>query len=741
MGPEIGFDGNQILNFNLEILICSVFFYLSSILFWLASTTIVNLEKRNLPATFTITLLIVVSMLFGFFSWIGESGILKILNYPAVYFFPGIFGLILIPFGWLFINVWFLGFLKVKQNNGVSQNFLTDFWKTNVLGLFFTDLNDRSIKAYFLKMGYYKFFILLLLSSQIFAIIFFLNWSSKFPLTLSIFSFWNVVPFSFRLSYLFYILICISVPIIGLFSFRTSKKILPEIAKNKAVPYLKTISLLLLGVVILVFFLFLGGEIGIIEDPVLKLFLNPVPFYVFLIGIQFLVSISVLALGQALISYEIFTGRILPKIGLRQEWKKINLGFLLITFLYFIISTLGFSKIELFLIGSYVYNVSRTFLLKKNKELRLAKNSILNSIITTENIAENVISSPKEKLQKPFEILCSDILETSSALFISESRIPFVADMILTYPIDLEKNKNIDYNIFKKQNVFFENEDITYLEENDIPDFVLCLKVLNDHSGEGLLFLGQKENGGLYAEEEIETAKAAASWILFSLFVESNSLILSSLQKKHIEEQRIFDYKTRQILHDEILPEIHSSILMFSQLKNDKIFSEQIQLLTNLHKRISSFLRELPDASLEIQRLGLIEALIRLTGSEFETSWFDWDFDSELKYRFPITKPEALEILFYACRESIRNAVKYSGERANEKISIAFLESDKDKKGILIRIKNKIENDKTNVPESAGQGLRIHSALLKIFGGYLTLEFLNANTAFVEIFLPEDRID
>ncbi|OCC31277.1 Histidine kinase [Leptospira interrogans serovar Canicola] len=145
------------------------------------------------------------------------------------------------------------------------------------------------------------------------------------------------------------------------------KKILPEIAKNKAVPYLKTISLLLLGVVILVFFLFLGGEIGIIEDPVLKLFLNPVPFYVFLIGIQFLVSISVLALGQALISYEIFTGRILPKIGLRQEWKKINLGFLLITFLYFIISTLGFSKIELFLIGSYVYNVSRTFLLKKKQ--------------------------------------------------------------------------------------------------------------------------------------------------------------------------------------------------------------------------------------------------------------------------------------------------------------------------------------------------------------------------------------
>ncbi|EMS84518.1 hypothetical protein LEP1GSC073_4022 [Leptospira noguchii str. Cascata] len=36
-------------------------------------------------------------------------------------------------------------------------------------------------------------------------------------------------------------------------------------------------------------------------------------------------------------------------------------------------------------------------------------------------------------------------------MFISKSRIPFVADIILTYPIDLEKTKNIDYNTFKKR--------------------------------------------------------------------------------------------------------------------------------------------------------------------------------------------------------------------------------------------------------------------------------------------------
>ncbi|TGN01113.1 ATP-binding protein [Leptospira yasudae] len=689
------------MNPNPEIFICSVFLFLSSILFWLASTTIVNLERRDRSATFTIVILLSVSALFGFFSWIGKSGLIRVSNYSAVYFFPGIFGLILIPFGWFFIVVWFLGFLREKR--------------------------------------IYRIFFWLLLSAQAFAVVFFYSWSRKFSANVSLFHFWNVVPFSFRLSYLVYILFCIVIPIFALFSFRISKRILPEVARNKAVPYLKAVSLLLFGVLVLVFFLFLGGGIGIIRDPVSRSDNDPRSFYGFLIGIQLLVTIAILILGQALISYEIFTGRILPKISLRQEWRNANFGFLALALFYLITALFGVSKIELFLTASYVYCISRTFLLKKSKDLRLEKNAVLGSILSAEEYSDTTESKGKnleEKFRKSFEILCSDILETSSALFVNESRIPFIADMILAYP---DRTKVKDAIIFKNLHLDFGKENIAYLEDENRFDYALCLKVESDHSGDGLLFLGQKINGGLYAEEEIETAKAAVTWILSSLFTESNSLVLSSLQRKHMEEQRISDYKTRQILHDEILPEIHSSILILSQMKNESEVSEQIRLLTDLHKRVSSFLRELPDTSLEIERLGLIEALMRRIGSEFEAAWFDWKYAPELKDRFPISKPEALEILFYACRESIRNAVKYSGESADKKISVVFLKNAEDKNGILIRIKNKIDTNGTQVLESAGQGLRIHSALLKIFGGYLTLEFLNLNEAFVEIFLPGEN--
>ncbi|AOP35598.1 histidine kinase [Leptospira tipperaryensis] len=682
------------MNLDPEIFICSIFLFLSSLLLWLSSTTYVNLEKRDRSATFTISILISASLLFGFFSWIGEFGLFEVSSYPAVYFFPGIFGLILIPFGWFFIIIWFVGFLKQKR--------------------------------------IYRFIFRSLILAQIFAYLFFILWARKFDPNLSLFNFWNAVPFSFRLSYIIYILICILTPIVALKSFRISKQILPEIARQKAVPYLNSTSYLLLGVLILVFFLFLGKGLGISEDPVLQSQRSPILFYGFLIGIQLFVAAAILVLGKALISYEVFTGRILPKISLRREWRNAIFGLIILSGIYLILALIGFQKIELFLSASYVYILSRTFLLKKNKDLRLEENSILRSIMIPEETSNNTSFDGKEiqiRFRKSFEILCSKILETSKAFFVNDNRIPFIPDLLLQYPTLNDSSQKTE---FKYSNLIFEKDGIAYLDDENSYGYVLCLKVENDHSGTGFLFLGEKVDGGLYAEEEIEIGKAAISWMLNSLFVESNAQTLSSLQRKHMEEQRIVDYKTRQILHDEILPDIHSSILELSQVEKNPAIGEQIQVLTNLHKKVSGFLRELPDTSLEIQRLGLIDALIRLTGSEFEISWFEWSYDPMLKVNFPITKPEILEILFYACRESIRNAIRYSGEGNEKKVSISFQE----KEGILIRIKNKISKKEPELIESAGQGLKIHSALLKVFGGFLTLEFPNSTDAIVEIYLP-----
>ncbi|MDV6236158.1 ATP-binding protein [Leptospira ellisii] len=685
------------MNLTPEILICSLFLFLSSVLLWLGATTAVNLERRDAAATFTISILAASSVLFGFLSWIGRIGLFEVSSLPAVYFFPGIFCLILIPFGWFFIIVWFLGNLR--------------------------------------KWNVYRLFFVLLLFSQLFAFVFLPIWSSKFNIRTSLFTFWYFVPFSFRVSYLAYIACCILIPLVSLYTYKVPRRILPETARIRAVPYLKTVSLLLSGVLVLVSVLFVGGETKLIPDPVLQSARNPLLFYGILIGIQCLIVSGVLVLGHALISYEIFTGRILPKISLRKEWINAVVGFLTLCVIYSISTAfrIPVATIEVFITISYSTILTKTFVLYKNKRLGMERNAVLSSILISENNSENYVEI-EDRFRKSFDILCSNILETSKSLFVNESKIPFVSDLYLRFPAE---NGSFEF-VRKYFGRTADRNEILYLDENDSSEYVLCLRIEHEHSGIGLFFLGQKIGGGLYAEEEIEIAKAAASWILHSLFLESSSLTLSSLQRKHMEEQRILDYKTRQMLHDEILPEIHSSILTLSHNGNEPGFKDQIRILTDLHKKVSSFLRELPDTGLEIGRLGLIEALSRRIGAEFDAKRFVWNFDPELNLKFPIVNPEGLEILFYACRETIRNAVKHSGDDEKNRISISLSENGNDRKGILIRVKNRIGAGKKHPTSFASteQGLKIHSALLKIFGGYLTLEFLNTNEALVEIFLP-----
>ncbi|EMN12178.1 hypothetical protein LEP1GSC055_2262 [Leptospira borgpetersenii str. Brem 307] len=104
------------MNFNPEIFICGVFLFLSSILFWLASTTIVNLERRDRSATFTIFILISVSALFGFFFLGRPIGSHPRFQLFGRLFFSGHFRTHPDSLRLVFYRSLVLGFFKGKKN-------------------------------------------------------------------------------------------------------------------------------------------------------------------------------------------------------------------------------------------------------------------------------------------------------------------------------------------------------------------------------------------------------------------------------------------------------------------------------------------------------------------------------------------------------------------------------------------------------------------------------------------------
>ncbi|PJZ27495.1 ATP-binding protein [Leptospira hartskeerlii] len=662
------------MKIDLEILICSVFIFLSTNLFWLGSTTGTNLEKKNAAAYFSIFTLIVSSLLFSFSAILGQNGFIVVSSYPILYFFPGLILLILIPFGWFVVIVWFFGFLR--------------------------------------RRGIFLVFFYILSFCQLVAISILLIYNPGKTWNISLFEYWKSVPFSFKFAYLIYIFVCISLSLICLFLFKISDNSLSELGRQKAVPFLKLIGFSLFGVVLLVSILFVGDEFGIIENPILKAEKEPEYFYGFLLSIQLLICISILILGWALTSYEILTGRILPKISLKQEWKNSVYTSFVLSALYFLFAKLGYPRAEIPIIFSYSFFLSRFFTLQKNKQISSNQNEVL----------KKILSSGSVKLS--FGYLCKDVLEASKAALVFQGKIPYISDTNIYYP------ESISAETFDFSKIDPENPDIQYLDKNQFSGFVIRVKIESVLSGDAYLILGQKENGGLFAEEEIEIAKITGNWLVHSLFLEETGNILEELQRKKLQEQRISDQKTRQILHDEILPEIHSLILEISNEKPGSLNSHHANSLTELHKRISSLLREMSDTGLEISRLGLIPILQKLQDSEAKDSNLIWEIDQNTKSQTENYPPEVQEVLYYAFRESLRNAVKYSGElKSSIVIQIQY------KTGLFIQIKNKIGNDLISV-RSSGQGLKIHSALLRIFHGSLTLEFPSSQEALIRILLP-----
>ncbi len=121
----------------------------------------------------------------------------------------------------------------------------------------------------------------------------------------------------------------------------------------------------------------------------------------------------------------------------------------------------------------------------------------------------------------------------------------------------------------------------------------------------GLLLLGEKSDGGLYAQEEIELARAGGERLLDSLAATSLAQRLMALQRQRFIETQVLDQQSRRTLHDEILPSLHAAMLSLSAEH-----AEAVTQLTDVHRRVSALLREMPSGlTSDVGKLGSARGL------------------------------------------------------------------------------------------------------------------------------------
>ena len=161
----------------------------------------------------------------------------------------------------------------------------------------------------------------------------------------------------------------------------------------------------------------------------------------------------------------------------------------------------------------------------------------------------------------------------------------------------------------------------------------------------------------------------------------------------------------------------------------------QTQII-EVHRALSDLLREMPAGAIpQVERYGVIGALRHVMDEEFMNA-FDvvhWEIEPEAEKRAQTLSALNAEVLYGAAREAIRNAAKY-GRGGDKTRALHLCVGANVRNGLTLEI----QDDGVGVAlnqNGTGQGLRLHSTMMAVIGGALTLERVRDKTC-VSLTLP-----
>ena len=496
-----------------------------------------------------------------------------------------------------------------------------------------------------------------------------------------------------------------------------SRRIMGDEARNRARPWLVGASLLLLLVAIVV--------------AVVILWTMPKTragngYYVFyqstlnMLGLQdllaeSLIALVVLMLGQAMAAYELFTGKALPRRELTRQWHRavvLAAGFSIVVggLLVWARPPVYVALLAALLIAAFAALSGWRIFAEWDRSMQQ-----LRPFVSSQRWYEALTTRRSANTPDPFQALCQDLLATTVAYLIPTGPLaPFVQAQ--SFPPGQEPPKVGDLG-----QALDKEQLIIPISAQTHHGCVWAIPLWGQRGRIGIMLVGPRRDGSLYAREEIEIARATGERLIDAEASLALSQRLMTLQREHMAATQLLDQRTRRVLHDEVLPLIHTAMLALAAGEEQKQIMAQ---LSRAHQDVSNLLHELPAIiSPNISRIGFIPALRRMVQGEFSRSFdaIHWQIDEDAATALNQLNPQAQEVLYFAARELVRNAAKHAfteeatGSR-NLTVSAALV-------GQMVRLV--IEDNGTGLGRTAGEsghGLSLHGALMAVAGGSLALE-------------------
>lgn len=555
-----------------------------------------------------------------------------------------------------------------------------------------------------------------------------------------------------------YLLTCLGLSLDALLRPGISRRIMGQQARLRARPWLTAATAAMLAVSLLV-----GGVIvWVIQalHPTSSGMVSPaaitrLTFVLagFDLAIDLLIAAATLMVGQGVVAYEVFTGKVLPRHGLRRFWQRaiiLAAGYSLVvswalTYPLKPIYTLLLST--LLLVAFYALLSWRSYADRERyiQSLRpfVSSQRLYDQLLhpLTDQSAPLSTTPAELDIAKPFSALCEDLLGARLAYLIPLGPLAPLVGAGLAYPehaapelemgllaasirqkLEATDRQLIESRHPDSNNPFTGVDFFLPLEPAESAGCHLAVPLWSERGRIGVLLLGEKRDGGLYTQEEIEIARAVGERLVDTQASTELARRLMALQRQRLAETQVIDQRTRRVLHDDVLPRLHTTLL---EISSNSVSNERmIESLSEIHATLSRLLRELPSITTpEISRLGLFQALRQMIEGEFALAFdrLDWQIDAQAENQASSLSPLTAEVLFYAAREAVRNAAQHGRDQASTQPLNLEMRAEWNN-NLQITISDNGVGITTAPSGNRGQGLALHSTLMAVIGGTLVVE-------------------
>ena len=508
-------------------------------------------------------------------------------------------------------------------------------------------------------------------------------------------------------------------------------RVMGDLARRRARPWLIAASLVLLVVSLLVAGV-MGWALLSIGRRSLNDFYNEITVTVawFDLVVAVLIAVAVISLGQAIVSYEVFTGKTLPRHGFRRYWYwaivlAVGYGVLVGWTL-----TLQLRPIYSFSIAALLMVVFYALLSWRSFAERERAIEGLRPFVASQQLYEHLLTRPVPgpfdiDVATPFRALCQDVLGTEVAYLVPWGPLANLAGPALVYPEGWQVAPSA-----AEAAIQFESPQTlcVSIDPGVHGEAMWAVSLWSERGLIGILLLGGKRDGGLYTQEEIEIARTVGERLIDTQATAEMARRLMTLQRQQLAQSQVIDRQTRRALHDDVLPRLHTALLALSSQPpgTNETLAEAIDLLTDLHRQISALLRQSPAViGIEVLQQGLIPAL-RQTVAEELSGAFDeviWAVQPEAERETQAIPSLTAEVLFYASREAIRNAARHGRDQDTHRPLHLHIAVTWNGELVILIEDDGIGLHPGNQPgEGSGQGLSLHSTMVAIVGGALEVE-------------------